>query len=593
MATVINNTEYIDFYQKELIVFYAQQFDKNTRTITLIPKNAGEIMNFDSSVWQPTIMYYKPDGFLCYNNASFNSDGSIVVTLTDQMLAAAGRSVGQLVLTNLSDNTIIKSTTFEVQIDEAVENMGDITSSSEMSALQEMIDSLSHAYEQVQTIIPLIPQIETAVDDVEAAEARAEHAAELLEDANITATASAQEAESYATSAGTASTNANNAKLDSEAWAVGTKNGVPVSSSDDQYNNSAYYWAQQAAAANVGVSSFNGRAGIVVPASGDYASNQITFNNSGTNLSSTNVEAAIKELETDIENIDIIDDSSTNTTTTWSSDKIVDAIEDAGGYVPTPATSSTLGCIKSGGDISVSASGSVTVNDSDKVNGHTVGVDVPADAVFTDTTYSEATTSSSGLMSSAMVTKLAGISDGATANNGTVTSITFGNGLSGGTISSSGSVGLETVTQTNTSEAVTTSHGSTLSAIEEITVDSHGIVTGCKTANITFTDNNSYHKTGTWSGLTYTATSVGGAEGLAFTIPTGTSANDVAVGNHTHLYAASSSAGGSATNAKLADSTTQADLVNAGLRNILYTTTSHVAGESSNLPVGTIIAVYE
>ena len=49
-------------------------------------------------------------------------------------------------------------------------------------------------------------------------------------------------------------------------------------------------------------------------------------------------------------------------------------------------------------------------------------------------------------------------------------------------------------------------------------------------------DNNTnyYHTTGSWSGLTYTATANGGAGALAFTIPTGTSATTVAVGNHTH-----------------------------------------------------------
>lgn len=74
-----------------------------------------------------------------------------------------------------------------------------------------------------------------------------------------------------------------------------------------------------------------------------------------------------------------------------------------------------------------------------------------------------------------------------------------------------------------------------------------------------YSDNNTnyYHKTGSWSGLTYTAAKVGSPEDLAFTIPTGTSATTVAVGNHTHNYAGSSSAGGAATSlANFAVSTT-------------------------------------
>lgn len=45
---------------------------------------------------------------------------------------------------------------------------------------------------------------------------------------------------------------------------------------------------------------------------------------------------------------------------------------------------------------------------------------------------------------------------------------------------------------------------------------------------------NSYHTSGSWSGLTYTATANGGAGALAFTIPTGTTASTVSRGDHTH-----------------------------------------------------------
>ena len=76
-----------------------------------------------------------------------------------------------------------------------------------------------------------------------------------------------------------------------------------------------------------------------------------------------------------------------------------------------------------------------------KVNNHTVNSDVPANAKFTDTTYSDATTSASGLMSASDKTKLNGIAEGATANVGTITGITM-NGASKGT---SGVVNLGTV----------------------------------------------------------------------------------------------------------------------------------------------------
>lgn len=64
---------------------------------------------------------------------------------------------------------------------------------------------------------------------------------------------------------------------DSEAWAIGQRDGQDVPSTDPTYHNNAYYWALQARSI-VGdkVDSFNGRTGVVTPQSGDYAIEQIT-----------------------------------------------------------------------------------------------------------------------------------------------------------------------------------------------------------------------------------------------------------------------------------------------------------------------------
>ena len=70
-----------------------------------------------------------------------------------------------------------------------------------------------------------------------------------------------------------------------------------------------------------------------------------------------------------------------------------------------------------------------------------------------------------------------------------------------------------------------------------------GATSGTGAPKITISATDKYHTTGSWSGLTYTATANGGADPLAFTIPTGTTANTVAVGNHTHTLSLASSSG--------------------------------------------------
>lgn len=62
---------------------------------------------------------------------------------------------------------------------------------------------------------------------------------------------------------------------------------------------------------------------------------------------------------------------------------------------------------------SAPVSGGGEGGDADTVNGHTVDADVPADAVFTDTTYEAATPTEDGLMSAEDKTRLDGIEEGA------------------------------------------------------------------------------------------------------------------------------------------------------------------------------------
>lgn len=92
---------------------------------------------------------------------------------------------------------------------------------------------------------------------------------------------------------------------DSEAWSVGTRNGVPVPSTDPAYNNNAKYWAEAAAgAAGGGVTSFNGRAGAVSSQVHDYSANQVDFNNADNGFTATNTQAAIEEVADNLSDLD-------------------------------------------------------------------------------------------------------------------------------------------------------------------------------------------------------------------------------------------------------------------------------------------------
>lgn len=86
---------------------------------------------------------------------------------------------------------------------------------------------------------------------------------------------------------------------------------------------------------------------------------------------------------------------------------------------------------------------------------YTMGDGTSASFNTQDTTYSNATTSSPGLLSANDKTKLNGIAEGATANKGTVTSVATGAGLTGGSITGSGTIKANLLSETKLTNAST------------------------------------------------------------------------------------------------------------------------------------------
>ena len=98
-------------------------------------------------------------------------------------------------------------------------------------------------------------------------------------------------------------TAAKGSEEDSEAWAWGKIDGVDVPATHPAYHNNAKYWADAASGGVSGVSSFNGRSGNVTPQAGDYAANIVEFDPSNNALISTTVQAAIEEVQGNVETL--------------------------------------------------------------------------------------------------------------------------------------------------------------------------------------------------------------------------------------------------------------------------------------------------
>lgn len=135
--------------------------------------------------------------------------------------------------------------------------------------------------------------------------------------------------------------------------------------------------------------------------------------------------AALNDLNTRVNQLSSVDMSNYATTATTeaiksdilglktsvgSNETKISALEaNLSSYVP---TSRTINGSALTSNITITKVESATT--STNVNGHTVAKSVPSNAVFTDTTYDDVTTSTHGLMTAADKTKLNGIASGAT-----------------------------------------------------------------------------------------------------------------------------------------------------------------------------------
>ena len=140
------------------------------------------------------------------------------------------------------------------------------------SASQSQTAAASSAQSASQSAQTASSAASSATSAKTAAESAQEAAQAAKESAASSASAAAQDAQSATQAAAAAMQDAD----DSEAWAVGKRNGADVPSTDPAYHNNAKYYKDQAQAV-VGdkVDSFNGRTGAVTPQAGDYTAEMV------------------------------------------------------------------------------------------------------------------------------------------------------------------------------------------------------------------------------------------------------------------------------------------------------------------------------
>ena len=189
----------------EYIIAKQGEISSRQVEVTLLQNNAVYTIPSGATA---RVNYYKPDGNKIINDCTI-SDNNVIVTYTQQMLAAAGTGFAEVQL--YKDGSVLISASFYTKITESVNGAGTITSDSESTSFTKLLVETTQARDGAQS---------------------AKSAAEKATAANNAAVT----ANGAAGNANTATTNANNAANTATAAAKTAQDAAKAVYTDRNYN---------------------------------------------------------------------------------------------------------------------------------------------------------------------------------------------------------------------------------------------------------------------------------------------------------------------------------------------------------------------
>ena len=151
----------MDFYNSEIKTIRAKQYDKKSRYIKITCTNKGVPIALDGSITKCYMKMETPDDRGIYNEAKIQSDGTVLVELTETALAHPGKALLELdfvqPLEGKEDGSLLSTMNLDIVIEKSVYSNDKIIASDEFNALTDLItkeqgrsDSLSELEDSVR-----------------------------------------------------------------------------------------------------------------------------------------------------------------------------------------------------------------------------------------------------------------------------------------------------------------------------------------------------------------------------------------------------------------------------------------------------------
>ena len=138
-----------------------KQDDKNSRIVAVTLLQNKQVFTIPTGT-TARIKYYKPDGNEVLNDCTI-SGNKILVTYTEQMLAASGTGKGEIMLTK--DSKELKSATFYTKIVSSVYKTDGFVSDKEFLSMRTVINDMDQAAQAATTNANIAKQAATNADN--------------------------------------------------------------------------------------------------------------------------------------------------------------------------------------------------------------------------------------------------------------------------------------------------------------------------------------------------------------------------------------------------------------------------------------------
>lgn len=165
----LNHNLSLDLYYNEEKTIDTKEYDKNSRYITVSLTYKGKEYQISGDTIKARIKWLKPDKKPVFNDCVINSDNTITIDLTEQMLIVSGVAKATLSLYDINTDQVLSTTNFNAIVEASAVSDDTILSSDEFKTVQsefKKLDELNKTVTECENIRQKNEETRNANEDI-------------------------------------------------------------------------------------------------------------------------------------------------------------------------------------------------------------------------------------------------------------------------------------------------------------------------------------------------------------------------------------------------------------------------------------------